>query len=46
MITVVFYLQIYLKKSTVICAGEPGTAVTYPCMQVAFAVAVGDVVCI
>lgn len=46
MSTDLFYLQIYLKKSTVICAAEPGTAVIYPCIQVAFTIAVGDTVCI
>lgn len=46
MSTILSYLHIYLKKFTVICAAEPGSAVIYHCMQAAFRVAVGDTVCI
>lgn len=49
--TALFHLQIYLRKSTVICAADcrstaAGTAVIYPPMQEAFTEAVGVTECI
>lgn len=49
--TSLFYLQIYFKKSTVICAADcsstaAGTAVIYPPMQGAFIEVVGVTECI
>lgn len=49
--TAFYYLQIYLKKSTVICAADSssaaaGTAVIYPPIQGAFTAAVGVTECI
>lgn len=49
--TAFFYLQIYLKKSTAICATEcsstaAGTAVIYPPVQGGFTEAVGVTKCI
>lgn len=42
--TVLFCVQIYLKKPSAICAAEPSTAVIYLCIQVAFTAPVGDIV--